>query len=143
MSMVMKFQKVELQENETYPAKIKKLEIDRARERVRIWVSLRRYNHVSFFKSVPYQLDTTSELFKILDGLGVISMDRVNVKKLEQMDVVVSMSQGKGLYPRWYVSKISLPMGEEEEDEADDLDDDEYDDDYYEDDEYDDDEYYR
>lgn len=134
MSTVMKFQKVELQENETYPAKITKCEIDRARERVRIWVSLRRYNHVSFFKSVPYQLDTTSELFKILDGLGVISMDRVNVKKLEQMDVVVSMSQGKGLYPKWYVKDIALP--EQEECESDDSDDGYYDPDEY---EYDDD----
>ena len=46
MSMIMKFQKVELQEDKTYPAKITKLEIDRVHERVRIWVSLRRYNHV-------------------------------------------------------------------------------------------------
>lgn len=137
MSMIMKFQKVELQEDKTYPAKITKLEIDRVHERVRIWVSLRRYNHVSFFKSVPYQLDTTSELFEILNGLCLVTKERVNLKKLEGMEVVVSMSQGKGLYPKWYVKDILLP--EQEECESDDSDDGYYDPDEY---EYDDDEDY-
>ena len=113
--MVLTFMDVFFEEGKAYPAEITNLIVDQRHECVRIMVKIRKYDHISFWKSIPYELDTNSELYRILDYLGVVSKNRVHKKSLEGMEVFVTMNRGKGEYARWYVREIFLPEDVETE----------------------------
>ncbi|WP_418620935.1 hypothetical protein [Sellimonas intestinalis] len=122
---IIKFKDLNFRSDKEYSAVIQKIEINRERGKLYIFVELEDEPGITYLKSITYSEHLQGALAKFFDGLQVMNRrNEVDTEELEGKEVIVTFNKGRD--GNYYVKEMW--MVEEESDDVRELDDYECDD---------------